>query len=304
MNIYKIEGKNVDEVWEINKTYKNSSNLLKQQKLSFLEIALNYQTFLDTTIFEFNIQTKHFALQNHLQMELGEVLNFFYVSKGEATFGCGGVETSFRAGEWGVSNYKIKNVIYMQKEATDATVTHVVVNRNILKEMLETDSEISSFIEDILENRVRECILFRGFLNSDILEMVRQIWIYKKSESKVEQVLASLKIRELFLKVLSWHFSQKEEKIAQKSLKLIHEKAGDITVKELAKNLGVSETTIRNHFKDEFGERVSFTIFKTKMFQAQHYLQTHKSISYKELAQKVGYTNSHRLKKDMEKFFG
>ena len=141
--------------------------------------------------------------------------------------------------------------------------------------------------------------------NQALVDMVFA-WADANRGRRPEPVALSLFARYLAFEMLSFLTHSDQEpglSLVERALREIdHRLPIKMDVKDLAKQLGVSERTLRRHFHDQLGKSVMEYVNERRLMLAERYLTLHLSVS--EVAHKVGFDSPSQLTRLFQKAKG
>lgn len=77
-----------------------------------------------------------------------------------------------------------------------------------------------------------------------------------------------------------------------------------ISIRTLSDAAGISETSLKNHFRAVFGQNVSSYMREARMAKAKELLTSSKKLSILEIANMVGYENQSKFTEAFQKYTG
>lgn len=163
-----------------------------------------------------------------------------------------------------------------------------------------------------LDERYGKGRVFKANHIASIDTLMQRIWetpLDDSSESLSKFCVASLEFLRLLLyediPEASYHkISKEHSRMAQEYEALLTSHLSEhITAKAVARELGISETSLKNYFKIVFGTNVSSYMRKYRMELAEHLLLT-TSRSIAEIAAQVGYSGQNKFAAAFRAYYG
>ena len=174
------------------------------------------------------------------------------------------------------------------------------------KRMLHT---FSIDIDKLLEKYLKHNDTYIGHASPELLSMFGDLYLLINKRNpgmirlKVLEILAFFLDEELLLPADSHFLTSGQASLARRMNEILtSDLSRHIAAKDIASSLGVSETSLKNYFKEVYGMCISDYMKNKRMKYAADKL-THTSLSILDIANSVGYTNQGRFAKVFYDYF-
>ncbi len=289
-------------------------NNLKVPNLNYYEGSFNNKNFsLSHKSYIIN-NNYHISIQNSSTKEYDIVdfrkfnmpyFNFVYLLNGNVLTTFYNESKIFHEkDDWVLNNSKFNesgksNIIY--KSNNNIRFIHITLLESLLNYYKDFDTPLSSMIEDELARNSKKILCVKGRYNP-IIKMIVNTILNNLNKGILGEKIIQIKIDELFLSVIPELIKNGNRVFDNINDYIYGNFNKKITLSHLSKIFKVSEYYIKESIKSDFDTTFTNYIKLIRLQKAHELYYSNKNLSYKEIAKNVGYTNSSRLKNDLENY--
>lgn len=273
--------------------------------------------FKETFLSDICINTCEYCIDNDLLLKgttRGEMVCLTFMNQGNTDFSCGAIKNC-------ILSPNTFNLFYINDEASTKTLLEkgrannaldIVISKDYISRMTEKYPEVFGSLYRKIERKYCFALFENGLFTSyDMQQTIKQI-----REANILGNAAPLyieaKIQELFALMACNTNNCGNEAVScalqdkMVEAKLILEKNFNAppSLNELAKQVGVSGTTMKYYFKKVFNSTVYGYLFDFRMSKAETLLKNNKDLNISEIADLTGYEHAAHFCTAFKRKFG
>ncbi|HEV8285068.1 MAG TPA: AraC family transcriptional regulator [Chitinophagaceae bacterium] len=280
---------------KVNYAEGNYGNLMMQE-IELNEYTLHYNIYHIQNRFLLNVKRDlptlmiHVALKNEIQYHtdsIGDVL--------------------LKEGQFNIVYFPFIDGTLTFEQAGEYRIFKIFLPAEVLQNYATTFPYLNEFLEHITESLPAMLLKEHGWINTEISYIINQI-IQCTYDEAVRKLYFDNLVKELLLLLLLQ--KQKNYLNGQRYMQSLYEArsiiqknvAQHFTITEIAKQVGLNETKLRNGFKQIFGTGIFQFMLQAKMQKAWT-LVLETNMPVKNIASETGYTSKQNFLTAFKKYF-
>lgn len=294
--------KGLDEILRLEsegeKKFKYNNRIIKNINESDNKLVSSFKVSKSHYFKHGNIHISRHDRYSEMQLHNHEFIEINYMYSGQCVQVINNEKIVLEEGDICLLDKNIKHSIEALQEndiLINILLKSETVNTEILQKMATARSIVTEFLLYASQewNSHNQFIIFKSRKNKKIQDLIKNILLEYYSESIYSMEIIQLTLPLLFIELVrnyneeAYWYSENRNTVIIDALRIIENKYKQLTLGDLANELGFNKNYLGNLLKKETGETFSNLILKQRLINA-HQLVINTNYPIEEIAYKVG----------------